>query len=64
MPITEKNELAASLCLIEQCCKTVIEVEMNLCDLQALPIFLRRLIDDVTAIVLSVTVVLIFGTFP
>ena len=31
------------------------------CHMQALPIFLDRLVDPVTAVVLSVTVVLFFG---
>lgn len=39
----------------------ITHAQVTLVDMQALPIFLDRLVDPVTAVVLSVTVVLFLG---
>jgi hypothetical protein len=41
----------------------VMLLHVMLYHLQALPIFLDRLVDPVTAVLLSVTVVLVFGEY-
>lgn len=56
MEVRAKPSALALLCM-----RVSSRASTGVCALQALPIFLDRLVDPITAVALSVTVVLLFG---